>query len=385
MAKSLRRLLSRRRFIGLGLGAAAVGVGLLRGDSADAVPLSGVTAVVSVSTLKVRSYPSSTSSVVGTLRAGNVVTCTATASKYFKIRTSSVSGWVSSAYVTLKPAVTIQTIDRGPTTSSRICLTFDAGADLGNAGRILDILKSKQVHASFGMTGRWTNENPDMVRRLDAEGHTLINHTLTHRSMTGANYPFYALSGAERLSELFATEQILKAVCGRGARPFFRPPYGDYDTSVLNDVSAGGYAYNVMWTLDSLGWNGLAADDIVYRCLSNRGKGFIYLFHVGSQSADVDALTRIIDGLRSRGYRPGTIQQLLGIAQADSIPAETPATSLAKTPTRTPTTATARTAPTKSSTNTTTATQPSTAPATATSTSPRPSPSTPADPGTPVT
>jgi peptidoglycan/xylan/chitin deacetylase (PgdA/CDA1 family) len=313
MSASQPRFLTRRSLLGLGLGAAAVGVDLALGGKASAVNLSGVSGVVNTSSLNVHSYPSTSHRVVGTLKRGDVVTCTATASKWFKLHHGSLSGWASSQYITLRPAVSIQTVERGPTTTARVALTFDAGADLGNAPGILDTLKAKNVLATFGVTGHWANENPAVVARIVREGHSLINHTLTHRSWTGFSDPNVVWTPAERMAELFATERALVAAAGRGARPFFRPPYGDYDDSVLNDVSAAGFAYNVMWTVDSLGWNGLPTDDIVYRCLTNRGKGYIYLMHVGAMSDDAFALPRIIDGLRSHGYRFGTIERLLGV------------------------------------------------------------------------
>jgi len=261
-----------------------------------------------------------------------------------------VSGWASSQYITLTPAVAIQTIERGPASTARVSLTFDAGSDRGNAARILDILASKKVPATFGLTGHWAAANPDLVRRVVNEGHGLMNHTLSHRSFTGYSAPDVVRTPAERLAELFATEQILSSICGRGARPFFRPPYGDYDDGVLNDVAAAGFAYNVMWTVDSLGWDGLPVDDIVYRCLTHRGKGYIYLFHVGSQSADADALVRIIDGLRSHGYRFGTIERLLGVGPSsfDADPA-TPTPTAAATATPTPTATATRSAAVASS------------------------------------
>jgi peptidoglycan/xylan/chitin deacetylase (PgdA/CDA1 family) len=344
MSASQPRILTRRSLLGLGLGAAAVGVDFALGGEASAVNLSGVTGVVNTSSLNVHSYPSVSHRVVGTLKRGDTVTCTATASQWFKLRHGSLTGWANSQYITLTPAVSIQTIERGPTTTARVCLTFDAGADRGNAPGILDTLKTKNVFATFGMTGHWANENPDLVTRIAREGHSFINHTLTHRSWTGFSDPNVVRTPAERMAELFATEQYIFAASGRHGRPFFRPPYGDYDSGVLNDVSAAGFAYNVMWTVDSLGWNGLATDDIVYRCLTNRGKGYIYLMHVGAASDDAFALPRIIDGLRSHGYRFGTIERLLGVgvSAADvQSDASTPTpTKLASRPAKTTTTPT---------------------------------------------
>ncbi|MDP2673521.1 MAG: hypothetical protein Q8Q00_01280 [Dehalococcoidia bacterium] len=89
------------------------------------------------------------------------------------------------------------------------------------------------------------------------------------------------------------------------------PPYGDYDASVNADLYARGYLYNVLWTVDSLGWDGLAAAEIVRRCLDRVQPGAIFVFHVGSASEDAAALQPIIDGLRETGYSMTTVSDLI--------------------------------------------------------------------------
>jgi peptidoglycan-N-acetylglucosamine deacetylase len=81
---------------------------------------------------------------------------------------------------------------------------------------------------------------------------------------------------------------------------------------VLRDVAAAGYGYTVMWTVDSLGWNKLPARSIVERCLSRAAPGAIYIFHVGAESQDAQALSAIVDGLRVRGLGFVTVEDLLG-------------------------------------------------------------------------
>lgn len=104
----------------------------------------------------------------------------------------------------------------------------------------------------------------------------------------------------------------MRTIAGATTKPYFRPPYGDYDASVNADVGARGYQYNVMWTVDSLGWNGLSASAIRQRCLAGAQPGAVYIFHVGSASQDANALSSVIDGLRARGYRFATLDALLG-------------------------------------------------------------------------
>ena len=77
------------------------------------------------------------------------------------------------------------------------------------------------------------------------------------------------------------------------------------------DAGARGYAYNVMWTVDSQGWKGLPAADITQRCVSLAEPGVVYVFHVGSASQDGPALQGIIDGLRAAGYEPGSVSAVV--------------------------------------------------------------------------
>jgi peptidoglycan/xylan/chitin deacetylase (PgdA/CDA1 family) len=199
-----------------------------------------------------------------------------------------------------------QVFGKADTGSKTVYLTFDAGSDTGFTGQILDTLAVNDIVAAFGVTGRWAEQNPELVRRIAQEGHSFINHSYNHSSFTGRSTNMSPLTQAQRWEQLDKTEGIIQDLAGVSTKPYFRPPYGDYDDSVNADIYARGYQYNVMWTVDSLGWNGLAADDIVVRCLALAEPGAMYVFHVGSASQDAAALQRIIDGLREMGYAIGS-------------------------------------------------------------------------------
>jgi peptidoglycan/xylan/chitin deacetylase (PgdA/CDA1 family) len=183
-----------------------------------------------------------------------------------------------------------------------VALTFDAGSDAGFTSEILDILAANHVAASFGITGRWAEANPALLRRIAAGGHLLVNHSYDHPSFTGRSTDRSPLSRAARLEQLDRAEAAIRGATGATTRPWFRPPYGDEDASVRADVGSAGYRYELLWTVDSLGWKGEAPADVVSRCLDRVVPGAIYLFHVGSASTDHAALPAIIDGLRARGY-----------------------------------------------------------------------------------
>jgi len=205
-----------------------------------------------------------------------------------------------------------QVVRKGDLGRKMVAFTFDAGADVGFVGQILDTLKANGIVASFGITGRWAEQNPEMLRRIVQEGHQLINHSYDHASFTGLSTSKPPLTQAQRWEELDRTESIVASLTGASAKPYFRPPYGDYDASVNADVYARGYIYNVLWTVDSRGWQGISAKEIAERCLSLAEPGAIYVFHVGSASQDAAALQQIIDGLRAEGYVIGSVPQVLG-------------------------------------------------------------------------
>lgn len=202
-------------------------------------------------------------------------------------------------------------IERGAATRRVVALTFDAGADRGYAERILDTLRASGVTASFGMTGKWAEANPDLVRRMVAEGHLLFNHTYDHASFTGRSPGTAPLTSEERRRQIERTEAVVGAIAGVGLKPYFRPPYGDYDNAMLAQLPQLGYTDSVMWTVDSLGWKGYTPAQIVSRCVAGTTPGAILLFHVGADSQDAAALPEVIRQLRAAGYRFGTIADVL--------------------------------------------------------------------------
>jgi peptidoglycan-N-acetylglucosamine deacetylase len=191
-----------------------------------------------------------------------------------------------------------------------VALTFDAGADRGYAEDILDLLATAHAPSSFGLTGDWAKHNPDLVRRMAAEGHLVINHTLDHRSFTGLSDAGSGLAAARRRAELEQADAIIAPLIGHTTRPWYRLPYGDDDAQVAEDVAPTGFTRKVGWTVDSGGWRGWPADDILSHCLLGAEAGAIYVLHVSGDSQDRLALGPLIAGLRERGYSFATVAEL---------------------------------------------------------------------------
>ena len=202
-------------------------------------------------------------------------------------------------------------VRRGNSTRQMVALTFDAGSDAGYTSQILQTLSDAGVKASFSLTGEWSEAHPDLVQAMAAGGHLLMNHSYDHPSFTGLSTGAGPLSTQQRIDELDRADTVIRSITGQTTKPYFRPPYADFDGSVLCDIYADGYYYLVMWTVDTMGWNGATAEEIVQTSLSRAKPGTIYIMHVGSQSQDAAALPRVIDGLRAQGYSFGTIADIL--------------------------------------------------------------------------
>lgn len=193
-----------------------------------------------------------------------------------------------------------------------VVLTIDAGLRPSNLLLELDILKARDVRATvFLYTGELGKraDGPDILKRILADGHELGNHTRTHRDMT-------KLSDEEAGAEVDSVEAFAMESVGVTTKPYFRAPFlamNDAVTGVLN-----ARCYRSIWiTLDTRDDRADAnADDIVRAVFEDKGKpraierGSILLFH-GSQVANLEALPRVIDGLRARGFAILTLSDAL--------------------------------------------------------------------------
>ena len=203
-------------------------------------------------------------------------------------------------------------VERIPTSSKVVALTFDAGANADAVPRILATLAEERVPGTFFVTGRFVLQFPDASRAIAAAGHRLANHSATHPEFT-------ALTSGEIRDEVRSAEHDIREIARRDPRPLFRFPFGDRDTRTIEAVNDLGYVA-VRWTVDTLGWQGTSggrsAAEVTQRVLSSATPGQIVLMHVGSHPADgsmldADALPGVIAELRAAGYQFVTLDALL--------------------------------------------------------------------------
>ncbi len=203
-----------------------------------------------------------------------------------------------------------QVISKGTSTagSKEIALTFDSGWLFDQTIPLLDLLDRHGVTATFFPRALWAEEHPDLIGEIVGRGHAVGNHSLTHPHMR-------EMTADEIRHEMRGSNRILLEVTG--VRPYlFRPPYGEYNQQVLDILGEEGFPYAVMWTVDTHDWAEtiggatVTVDYIVNRALNNACPNGIVLMHIACAKT-VQALPRIIEGLRKQGYTFATIDRMV--------------------------------------------------------------------------
>lgn len=205
-------------------------------------------------------------------------------------------------------------VERGPEDKKFVALTFDAGEGAGYTEEILDLLLEHNLKASFGVTGEWAREYPDLVNRILDEGHLLFNHSESHLSWTGNSPGTEPLTREQRAAEVTGAHDSIVEVADWDPRPFWRPPYGDLDAEGQELLAEMGYDYTFWWTCDTLAWMETTAAEIAARCAPDTdfgGPGAIILMHV-SQEQDYLAVEQIIADYSAEGYEFVTLNEMIG-------------------------------------------------------------------------
>ncbi len=196
------------------------------------------------------------------------------------------------------PVLDFSTIVHEQAYTPDCAITFDDGPG-PHTGALLDVLTNQQVKATFFTLGEHVRRYPDLIRRMVAEGHEVENHSWDHPDMR-------KLDEASREREISDTVAILKSL---GATPhFFRPPYGAYDTALVETAHKDGLQV-VLWTHDSVDWRYHTVAQLEQDILPpGSGAHGVFLFH-DIQDGTIAAMPAILGSLRAKGCRFVTVEQ----------------------------------------------------------------------------
>lgn len=192
-----------------------------------------------------------------------------------------------------------------------VALTFDDGPYGDATNEILDILKEKEVKATFFIFGQKAEQYPDILRREIEEGHVIGNHSFDHSA-------FFAIFSKNRLIANIkkADEAIFEAT---GLHPkFFRPPYGLESPFMRKYLEQNGYNI-VLWSAATTDYSNKEDSEAIANAILKKIKpGTIIDLHDGRAVLEnyprqnlIDALPIIIDVIRQNGYDFVTVDKIL--------------------------------------------------------------------------
>lgn len=180
----------------------------------------------------------------------------------------------------------------------KIALTFDDGPSALYTGTLLDGLKERNVKATFFLIGKNAEENPELVKRIYAEGHLIGNHTYSHVEIT-------KIPDEEAIEELEKTDEIICSITGEHVQ-YMRPPFGSWQKELESRLDV----LPVLWTVDPFDWTTENVEEIVNKVVTETEENDMILLHDCYESS-VQAALQIIDILQEENYEFVTVDELM--------------------------------------------------------------------------
>jgi peptidoglycan/xylan/chitin deacetylase (PgdA/CDA1 family) len=178
-----------------------------------------------------------------------------------------------------------------------VAITFDDGPSSSTTNDLVDWLSTKDARVSFFMVGNRVNKNAELVKKIYDAGHTIGNHSYSHKSFNKQQPDSY-------LYEINTTNQLIKDITGEDVI-FLRPPYGSYKKSTLENVNMN----FVLWSIDTLDWKTRNVDMIFEEIVNNVQDGDIVLMH-DLYDTTVEAAKKSIDYLLENGYAVVSLEEM---------------------------------------------------------------------------
>ena len=187
------------------------------------------------------------------------------------------------------------------TNEKKVSITFDAAWSAEDTDEIIEILDDYNAKATIFVLGTWVDANPDAVKKFYNNGHEIANHSDTHKL-------FSKVSREEVIKEIEECNKKIEAVTGEKVK-LLRAPSGDYDNKSI-EIAESMNMKMIQWSVDSLDWKKLSAQEMYSRVVTKTENGSILLFHNGVENTP-DALRKILEKLKNDGYEFVTVSELI--------------------------------------------------------------------------
>jgi peptidoglycan/xylan/chitin deacetylase (PgdA/CDA1 family) len=183
------------------------------------------------------------------------------------------------------------------TTNNKILLTFDDGPTEATTLKILNILKTHNLKSIFFCVGSNINKHFPLVQNIIRDGHTIANHTMSHKMLTKMNRE-------ESIREISSFNELMKEKFNYNVK-YFRPPHGRFNlktNGMLKELNMK----CIMWNLLSYDYEN-NIEKVKY-AIDNYLKGnSIIVFHDSTKCDDIieESLNYTIEQAKKKGFKFG--------------------------------------------------------------------------------
>lgn len=187
------------------------------------------------------------------------------------------------------------------TNEPKIAFTMNCAWNADDIDQILATLSKHNAHITFFMVGDWVEKYPDAVKKISEAGHEIANHSDGHKHVNNLNIE-------ENEKEVKLCSDKIEAITGKKTT-LYRGPYGEYNNTVIQAAQNQNHI-TIQWSLDTLDYKGLTADEMWARLNGKVKNGDIILSHNGTKHT-ADSLDKILTNLESNGFKVVTVSDLI--------------------------------------------------------------------------
>ncbi len=206
------------------------------------------------------------------------------------------------ASYSIRSGIYLRAFCRKKTNDKIVALTFDDGPHPIETPAVLNVLKNRNIPATFFCIGRKVIGNEPIIHRIDTEGHLVGNHSYSHMGV-------FALWTVRKIKQdLVNCQSILQDILEKDIN-LFRPPFGVTNPTIARAVKDLNYTV-IGWNIRTMDTQKISHEQILKRIRRKLRPGSVILLHDRMPQSEV-LLEKILDLLADEEYRIVSLNEMI--------------------------------------------------------------------------